>query len=68
MEKAIIEVIFFETEHALNACKEDEYTFSAEISAVLVEEGISENADYNEGVLIVALPKGALIADASVGG
>ncbi len=66
--QAIIEVIFFETEAALQDFKEGDFQFAAEASAVAVESGIAVNAKYKDGVAVFALPKAGLMADASVGG
>lgn len=66
--QSLIEVIFFETEEALNEFKEANYEFSAEVSAVILDEGTSENANYDDGVVIFTFTKGGLMADASVGG
>ncbi len=66
--QAVIEVIFFETEKALANFKEGNFEFAAEASAVLADEGASRNANYNNGVMVFALPKAGLMADASVGG
>lgn len=66
--QAVIQVIFFETEAALAKFKEGNFEFSAEASAVVLEEGKSKDANYNEGVMVFALPKAGLMADASVGG
>ncbi len=66
--QALTEVIFFETEDALNEFKTSEYTFSGDLSAVAVKSGVSKNANYNDGVIVFALPKAGLMADASVGG
>jgi lipid-binding SYLF domain-containing protein len=66
--QSLIEVIFFETEEALNKFKEANYEFSAEVSAVISDEGKSKNANYNDGVVIFTFTKGGLMADASVGG
>jgi lipid-binding SYLF domain-containing protein len=66
--QSLIEVIFFETEAALNEFKEANYEFSAEVSAVISDEGKSENANYNDGVVIFSFTKVGLMADASVGG
>ncbi|MEZ4791929.1 MAG: hypothetical protein R2783_00170 [Gelidibacter sp.] len=48
--------------------KEGKFEFSAEASAVIADEGASKNANYNDGVMVFALPKAGLMADASVGG
>lgn len=66
--QAVIEVIFFETDAALSRFKEGKFQFSAEASAVLADEGKSKDANYNDGVMVFALPKAGLMADASVGG
>lgn len=66
--QAIIEVIFFENEAALDNFKTEEYKFSAEASAVAVESGVAVNAKFHDGVAVFAMPKGGLMADASVGG
>lgn len=66
--QAVIEVIFFETDAALAKFKGSNYEFSAEASAVVAEEGASENVNYSDGVVVFALPKAGLMADASVGG
>lgn len=66
--QALAEVIFFETEAALNDFKTDDYAFSAEVSAVALESGASKNANYNDGVVVFAMPKAGLMVDLSVGG
>jgi len=66
--QALIEVIFFETEESLNEFKAGQYTISGDISAVVVESGVSESANYNDGVVVFALPKAGLMVDVSVGG
>lgn len=66
--QAIIEVIFFETEAELEKFKEGNFEFSAQASAVAVESGVAVNSSYDDGVMVFALPKAGLMADASVGG
>src|SRR5690606_8495357 len=66
--QAIIEVIFFENDAALDNFKKGNFAFSAEASAVLANEGKSKDANYKDGVMVFALPKAGLMADASVGG
>jgi len=66
--QAITEVIFFETEDALTEFKTDEFTFSGEVSATAVKQGVSENLNYSDGVLVIAMPKAGLMADVSIGG
>jgi lipid-binding SYLF domain-containing protein len=64
----VAEIIFFETDEALAKFKDDQFTFSAEAAAVVLEEGISKNANYSNEVLVFAIPKAGLMADLSVGG
>ena len=66
--QAVIEVIFFETDAALQKFKAGNYELSAEASAVIADEGKAENVGYSDGVLVYAMPKAGLMADASVGG
>ncbi len=66
--QAVIQVIFFETEATLTDFKRGNFEFSAEASAVIAEEGKSKDANYSNGVVVFALPKAGLMADASVGG
>ena len=66
--QAIIEVIFFEDDKALNEFKEGNFSFAAEVSAVALKSGIALNAKYKDGVAVFVLPKAGLMADASVGG
>ncbi|QLE02834.1 lipid-binding SYLF domain-containing protein [Galbibacter sp. BG1] len=64
----IVEIIFFETEEALNEFKQEEIKFSAEASAIAVKEGAAKNANYNDGMIIFTKPKKGLMADLSIGG
>lgn len=66
--QAIIQVIFFEDEEALTEFKTDEFTFSGEVSATAVKTGVSENLNYSNSVLVIAMPKAGVMADVSVGG
>jgi lipid-binding SYLF domain-containing protein len=66
--QALSQIIFFETNKELAKFKEDELTFSAEMSAVILETGASKNASYNDGVVVFAMPKAGVMADLSVGG
>ncbi len=62
------EVIFFETERALNTFIADKYTFAAQVSAVAIASGESADAKYEDGVLVFTMPLGGLMFEASVGG
>jgi lipid-binding SYLF domain-containing protein len=62
------ELICFETEHALNQFKSNNYAFDAQASAVALKSGASADARYNKGVAVFTLPEGGLMFEASVGG
>lgn len=62
------EVIFFETEEALNDFKGSAFAMSAQVSAVAAAEGASENARYVDGVIVFTRPKQGLMVEATVGG
>jgi len=66
--QALTEVIFFETEDALNEFKTGSYAFSGDLSAIAVKSGVSKSTDYDDGVVVFAMPKAGLMADASIGG
>ena len=66
--KAFIEVIFFQTQEALNDFKEGNYELSGNASAVILEEGVSREVEFRDGVGIVTKPKAGVMAGISVGG
>ena len=66
--KAFIEVIFFQTEDAFNRFKGGSYELSGNASAVLLEEGVSREVEFRDGVGVVTMPKAGAMAGISVGG
>ncbi|TVZ26145.1 Las17-binding protein actin regulator [Gillisia sp. Hel_I_86] len=66
--KAFIEVIFFQTQQALDDFKKGNYELSANASAVLLEEGVSRDVEFRNGVGIVTKAKAGAMAGISVGG
>lgn len=62
------ELIFFERQSALEDLKDNQFTFSAQVSAVVAAEGRSANARYQNRVAVFTLAKGGLMYEASVGG
>ena len=62
------EIIFFETQAALDGFRHGDFAFAAQTSAVALKSGSSENADYRDGVVVFTVAKGGLMAEASVGG
>lgn len=66
--KAFVEVIFFETEAALDRFKNGGFELSANASAVILDEGFSRELEFRDGVAVVTVPKGGAMAGISVGG
>ena len=62
------EIIFFETDSALEAFKASKVELSAQATAVIAAEGAAADAKYSEGVLVYTDPIKGLMAEASVGG
>ena len=63
-----IEVVFFNTQKALDDFKTGKFTMAAQASAVAAASGASADAKYDHGVMVVTLAKGGLMFEASVGG
>lgn len=66
--KAFVEILFFESQEALDEFKQGSYELSANASAVILEEGVSAEVDFEDGVAIVTMPKAGAMAGISVGG
>ena len=66
--QAYSELIFFETQQALDRFKSGNFAFSAQASAVAVTAGASADANYENGVVVFTLAKGGLMYEASIGG
>ncbi|MBI1178781.1 hypothetical protein GC207_15220 [bacterium] len=62
------EVIFFENATTLKNFKDQNFEFSAQVSAVAAAEGVARNAKYEHGVAVFTLAKAGLMYEASVGG
>lgn len=62
------ELVFFRDQDALDRFRSEQLEFDAQLSAVLNDRGAAANADYHSGVAVFTLPKGGLMAEASVGG
>ena len=62
------EVIFFETQAALDRFKQNKFEWAAGMSAVAAASGTSKDAKYSGGVAVFTMPKKGLMAEASVGG
>jgi lipid-binding SYLF domain-containing protein len=66
--QAYIELICFEDQTSLDNFKKGNFEFGAQVSAVAVTLGVSKNAKYENGVMVLTLAKGGLMYEASVGG
>jgi lipid-binding SYLF domain-containing protein len=62
------ELILFQDPVALNNFKQSNFQFAARVSAVAAAEGVSANAKYEQGVIILTLPQSGLMTQASIGG
>jgi len=62
------EIIFFETESALEEFKAQRFALAAQASAVAVKAGAAAAARYENGVAIFVGGEAGLMAEASVGG
>jgi lipid-binding SYLF domain-containing protein len=66
--QSFAEVIFFKDKAAIDNFKRGNFEFGAQVSAIAATAGAGSAADYDSGVAIFTLPKGGLMAEASVGG
>jgi len=62
------EVIFFETQEALDRFKQGKFEFAAQASAVAVTAGAATNVKYTDGVMVFTQEKKGLMYEASIGG
>jgi lipid-binding SYLF domain-containing protein len=62
------EVIFLETEEALDHFTGGNFELSAQVSAVMLANGAAANASYRDGVAVFVHTKTGVMAEASVGG
>jgi lipid-binding SYLF domain-containing protein len=62
------ELILFESERSLQAFKQGNFEFSAQLSAVAAAEGATANAKFEQGVKVMTLVRGGLMYEAAVGG
>lgn len=62
------EIIFFQSQQALEEFKSGNFEMGADVSAVIAAEGAAKTAKYNHGVAVFALPKKGAMVQASVGG
>ena len=66
--QAYTELIFFETQSALDRFKTGNFAFAAQASAVALKSGASANAKYTDGVAVFTMGEAGLMYEASIGG
>ena len=66
--QAYSEIVFLETDAALNDFKKGNFALAAQVSAVAAAAGASANAKYASGVAVFTATKAGLMYEASVGG
>jgi len=62
------EIIFFREQSDIAKFKSDEYTLSAQATAVALTAGAAAKADYKDGMAVFVMTDAGLMVDASVGG
>lgn len=62
------EIIFFRDRADVEKFKSEEYTFSAQATAVAVTAGAAAKADYKDGMAVFSMADSGLMVDASIGG
>ena len=62
------EIIFFADKSTLDAFKQGNWELSAQASAIMVKEGASKDASYDNGVAVFTMPQKGAMLEASVGG
>jgi lipid-binding SYLF domain-containing protein len=62
------EIIFFRDKADVEKFKSEEYTFSAQATAVALSAGVAAKSDYKDGMAVFVMADAGLMVDASVGG
>src|SRR5688500_7922716 len=66
--QAYSELILFQNKESLDRFKQSQVEMTANASAGIVKSGAGASAKYEHGVAIFIMPRGAAMAEASVGG
>jgi lipid-binding SYLF domain-containing protein len=66
--QSFTEVLFFETQAALDRFKKGNLEFEGSASAVIIEEGKSRSINFQDGVAVVTRPKAGAMVELSIGG
>ncbi|MGA2916485.1 MAG: lipid-binding SYLF domain-containing protein [Sedimentisphaerales bacterium] len=62
------EIIFFKDNKDLEKFKQDEFTFSAQATAIAIVWGAAAKADYKDGMAVFIMTDSGVMVDASLGG
>lgn len=62
------EIIFFRNKKDLEKFEQDEFTFSAQATAVIIVWGAASKADYKNGMAVFIMTDSGVMVDASLGG
>ncbi|MHC4620294.1 MAG: lipid-binding SYLF domain-containing protein [Planctomycetota bacterium] len=62
------EIIFFRDKSDLDRFRREEFTFSAQATAVAITAGAAAKADYKDGMAVFVMADAGLMVDASLGG
>ena len=62
------EIVFFKDKKDLDKFKGDEYTFSAQATALVIVWGAAAKADYKDGMAAFVMTESGAMLDASIGG
>ena len=66
--QAYIEILFFDDEQTLKSFQRGSFEFGAQVSAVALTIGASDNATFDQGMAIFTMERGGLMYEATVGG
>jgi lipid-binding SYLF domain-containing protein len=62
------EIIFFQDDNTLNKFKGGKFELGANVSAVLVKEGVAETIGFKDGTIVLVLPREGLMYEATISG
>ena len=62
------EVVFFSDQATLNRFRTGPFTFSGQVTALVLEAGAAAKVNYRDGMAVFVLTRAGLIVDASIGG
>ena len=66
--ESFAELVVFENQDALNRFKNNEITFGANASAVIIKKGVGSASSFKDGYAVYIMPKAGAMAEAAVAG